>query len=639
MGAVLILLALCCSPLWNIAVLAQPQEQSNTQVPIDSIFIATTPELQTGFDKIANTLLFRGDAQGQFVFPFATVLFRQQFRSRVIRATSEVALRDDEEADVKIVFPVSSQSSVFLQSSLRYSSDTRSIGINTLTSGNTMLGFYTAPSDKLSLMIKAGPDFNEQLGIGSSGVAVGGNLTLSPLEIDEYFFNSSISADYSRLADERLGYRFAPEATLQGSFGDGGTVALSAALAKTRRDFYTLFSVGIAGFLESPIAETREEDRFSATGTIIYPITSHWNIEAQARLDQLGVERYFRQPAANAELTLVRRLLNEERLSLQLRSLLQLPYLNFVTGLNIESRNESNGVLERFSLPVTTLEQLRQSENQRDNSSSRLQLFTSLAIPFRTHDTLLSEISATAFRYDTPSLLNNDDRDEIWFSGTLAYRRQLLEGLALKLRLEGQLRNLVFLRSQRSAQNNATYIIKLTSHFFWQHKQWNARPQFEILANYTVFDYENIVPGVKSFSFRQLSYRDTLRFFLSPKLSLQARLFARYFERGELSWGEFSEVPQDKNIELFNYLFLTYAVEDLTCSVGLRHYSLTRQPATPRASITGFGQYTLGPAVELDIPIGGSTNITVQGWYEFQFSDGRNSGQTPNVFLLAKQRW
>ena len=101
--------------------------------------------------------------------------------------------------------------------------------------------------------------------------------------------------------------------------------------------------------------------------------------------------------------------------------------------------------------------------------------------------------------------------------------------------------HLVFLKAERSAMNNWNRIFQFNPGIYYNTKSFMMMPQFEILANYTVYDFENISPDVKSFSYRQVGYKDSIFIYLGKMFSLQTNINISYFERGILYWKSFSE--------------------------------------------------------------------------------------------------
>ena len=84
-----------------------------------------------------------------------------------------------------------------------------------------------------------------------------------------------------------------------------------------------------------------------------------------------------------------------------------------------------------------------------------------------------------------------------------------------------------------------------------------------MLANYTVYDFEDILSQVQSFSFRQLSLRDSILYEVNSRLNLEFINDLKFYEQGEFRESEFSERPlmyydERKMSSQISYLFYDF---------------------------------------------------------------------------------
>jgi hypothetical protein len=206
-----------------------------------------------------------------------------------------------------------------------------------------------------------------------------------------------------------------------------------------------------------------------------------------------------------------------------------------------------------------------------------------------------------------------------------------------------RLAHFVFIKSQRSAQNNQNRIFRLVPSLFFQSGPLTMRPQFEVLANYTSFDFEDLLGTAQSFSLRQVAYRDSITILLNPSTMLESRMIFRYFERGEFRWREFSETPRDRNVEAFarvlcisstNRIFLEY-VQNARFGAGARMYILTQSPSGAGfVRVNEFVNQAFAPEAVIDIDFRSQTMLRCNGWLEFQFDRTSLQRIVPN-FLLS----
>jgi hypothetical protein len=144
-------------------------------------------------------------------------------------------------------------------------------------------------------------------------------------------------------------------------------------------------------------------------------------------------------------------------------------------------------------------------------------------------DKFWGRFSYTKLEYNTPDVyegINDDpafreDRDEQRFIFDAGYRRRLSSNFALSFKGNAYLFHQIYLRPRRSQNNNWNRIYQLG--VAADHKvgeTFEHRSQVKILANYTVFDFEELLPNINSFVFRKLIYNDSLSIRLTRELSL-----------------------------------------------------------------------------------------------------------------------
>jgi hypothetical protein len=157
-------------------------------------------------------------------------------------------------------------------------------------------------------------------------------------------------------------------------------------------------------------------------------------------------------------------------------------------------------------------------------------------------DSLTTRITISRFRYDTPDSNNFDDRDEFRSSMLLGYERRFSPSLEIGVESKAYLHHLVYLFSERSANNNWNRIIQLGTYLRFRPTPgltWFQRA--EVQANYTTFDFEDLQFRIRSFVYRKFTIIDSIR--IGRQDNFQFRLFHRMEleENGQLFWKTFSE--------------------------------------------------------------------------------------------------
>ncbi len=114
-------------------------------------------------------------------------------------------------------------------------------------------------------------------------------------------------------------------------------------------------------------------------------------------------------------------------------------------------------------------------------------------------------------QYDTPdSIVNNDDRDELGFVSTLQYRWYISPVLTLNFLSYVYLYHQIYIYKERSLNNNWNRIYKLNPRLYYHWGAFSNRLSTEVLANYTVYDFDDLTPEPRSFVFRKYTFSDSL---------------------------------------------------------------------------------------------------------------------------------
>lgn len=637
---VLVLIPLC----------GRMRAQSPMLTLVNDTTLAAAPRLRFGLDKIANTFLFRGDIAGTFplawgAVPLGTLLVQSQYRGTAIR-TGGFARRDDADALLRYEMPLDSQFSALVASTTSFSADSRSIGLSRLAQLGLSAGVQWKspksewqPFENVTMRIMGGGEYNEQLGIVDRGWTVLGGMAGRNLRLDDYGLSLDAGGFYTNLANIRTNTQFNTRLAMNRTFEGNSQLDISAQYIALERDFYTTLQQDT---LTALAIETRSERLFRVNARFVLPIVSGIDADVQGFLENWAVGRRYNTALERVPISAVQRDVDQLRFSLNTTLRAVFATSSHAAGFSVDNRNEANRVIERFSLRDVDLQTLRTSELQRDNVSARWTLWAQTAWMLPSGDSVRGEYSTSLLRYDTPSSLNNDDRDELAVNANAGYTHIFSHVLSGTLLAEMRFAHVVFIKSQRSAQNNWNRTIRLAPSFNIRSGNLEMRPHFEVLANYTSFDFEDVLGTVQSFSLRQIAYRDSVRITLNPEATLESRILFRYFERGEFRLREFSETPRDKNIEAFVRTLCVVAPSGFAwgrtamakIGIGARVYILTQEPTglgTVRAP--AFVNRSFAPETLVELDFFSGTTLRLNGWYEFQFDNRSLLRSVPNILL------
>lgn len=596
-----------------------------------------------GVDKLANTFLFTGDAQGTVSFLNGGLLtIRQRYNGAVLRSSTQ-ALRDDQALNILGSIPLYDQFRAIVQGLWFSTSDSRSIGLQS-ASRTGIYGGLCYTGQQVRAEAAMGWEGNSQLGVKAGGFSVYGNADIKPLRLDEnLMLQGMLLGNHSTIDDKRVTSDIDSRLFL---FSDNEPGSIARFSTETRykrqnRDFFTPVSGS-----DSLAIERRIEQRLSISADISSPLSSYLIAGLQFSMEMADIDRLYQQPLLNAPITSINRQLQE--LSFSINGSIEYNTINggrHILGISLYSRDEQNAVTTLFKLDPADEEALRRQEFQRDNTAGRLRLSLQSLQPIGKKDSLFLSGSVSLLRYDTPSTLNNDDRDEQVLIAGAAWWHALQPGLSLRLDAGLQYTHLVFIKAQRSSLNNWNRIIRLSPGIDWKNSVIEAHPRFEVLANYTVYDFESLTGDVQSFSFRQASYRDSILINPGDGFQAELKLFARIFDRGLLFWQEFSESPLTHSTEQFaKFLIFTPRKNGIRMGIGARYYQLAQfslyGTIPAQASLQQNSRTrNYGPELSFTANFASGSSISLQGWYEWQYSNGVLFRTQPNLLLQAAISW
>ncbi|MDW8225132.1 MAG: hypothetical protein RMK93_03760 [Bacteroidota bacterium] len=294
----------------------------------------------------------------------------------------------------------------------------------------------------------------------------------------------------------------------------------------------------------------------------------------------------------------------------------RIPHGVIGAGVDLQYTEETNHIASPLQTPE--VQQRRQQQRLRDSYGLWTQLSASAHSELGPRDSLAVLMAIGLLRYDTPSQQNTDDRDEQYLSLVLRYSRGWGQAISVSASMELQRRHTVFLQAPRSAWNHRLYVLAarwegkcFMEHFFW-------RPRWELLANYTVRDYP-YTTALQDISFRQWSYRDTIRFRIVKGWSGEIQLLVQHSTVGALDWRRFAEAPRSSVREYVGGTLCGWQDQRQRWGIGWR-ISLYRYAEALGGTILrreGIGPQAL---MELYTSLG---KLSAVGWYELRRSTGQ----------------
>ncbi len=189
-------------------------------------------------------------------------------------------------------------------------------------------------------------------------------------------------------------------------------------------------------------------------------------------------------------------------------------YFNGRNVFNMENRLQYRHTGQRVFLGLS----LRTSDETQDNfgirTDSRLrQTAMRLEYGYKISEkqSVNLNFAYVKLQYDTPDkIYNNDDRDEQRFVLNMKYRYRFSSLLSMDVLAYSYLFHQIYIFSEQSINNNWNRIFKFNPQVNYFSKRIRNRLSTEVMANYTVYDFENLITNTRSFIFRRYSFSDSV---------------------------------------------------------------------------------------------------------------------------------
>ena len=174
-------------------------------------------------------------------------------------------------------------------------------------------------------------------------------------------------------------------------------------------------------------------------------------------------------------------------------------------------------------------------------------------------DQVKLKFTLAKYQFDTPdSVNNNDDRDELRMFGGIEYLRQFSPVLYFGIEAYINFFHQVYIFKERSANNNWNRIFRLGSFVEYRGSNFNNILRNEILANYTVYDFEEQFSQSQSFIFRKYILEDSLSFAVLPRLKTGFNGRYEFEDKGSFFKSEFAQQILQSTETIYLDLFLRF---------------------------------------------------------------------------------
>ena len=615
---------------------------SFSQSQLDSLDIIKAPSLSNyfynSFDKQLNTfnlhsLLLMNIQSGGLHFNV-----NENYNSTYIH-TTDASSRDEHVFSATGYYDMSSYYNLGISVNNNIYSDSRQIDINQASMSSLVLYSQINPLEKLSIAPFAGYENNRQIGENDYGAVYGGEGILNNLTASDFILLSQLKFENEDISPRKNTLRYLNFAAVD-SFSNDFRNKINFQYFQNRKDFYyKADSITSAQFNIINNIQSRIETINVLEDSLTYNrFLNLFTLDVAGRFTWRTIDRdtHYRT-LINQSTSSFDTKINQSKLEFE--STTAYNTKDFFGALRFTySESDEKHIVKDYTGSIKSFfDERSDQESMNNNIAERLTLSFIGGLKLSDSDILNFSLYQNKLRYDTPSLENYDDRDELLSIVRIKYIKELNPFLNLFINLEGTLNHIVYIYAEESSNNNINRILNLSTGSTYTGANVSSTNSFEVSANYTVYDFEDLVPNFQSYSFRQFTAMDSTRIKLDSRVDFVHNGYVKLSEQGNLKWVSFSTNPTRFLQEIYSTPKLVLFYDNSSVSLGLRIYSLNTYSYRELVKTLDSKYLSVAPLTELSIILNNSLNLNLLGWYEFVSTSNQENKQQAN--LTMNVRW
>ena len=602
---------------------------------MDSLsFFGTGPVnniLLTRFEKQLNTYYLNSGVNYRGEFGKLSLALHENYHSTFIK-TDDKNIRDEHSFLLNTGYEANSLLRIKLSLSNIILSDNRKIEINQASVSNAILMAGITPAEKIFIAPFGGHTDNRQKLENDNGLVYGISSIVDKLR----FTDLSVSSEFLFRNEDispRKNFNRLFNLDAVNNFGDAVANSLNFRYSDSRKDFYyDADSVTADIFNIKNNIQSRSEANYILQNYLVYNnFLDMFLLDITGRVLWRDIERNTRYKLTGTGNTVFDTDINELKIEFESGVSYSSDLHNTSLRLILSQRDEKHIVIFNPDMPLNIFEQRSDQEKRKNNTSLRTSLLFSSEVKISAKDRISLSFLQNKLRYDTPSQENFDDRDELLSIARINYSRLLTPFFEFVTGLEGTYSHIVYIFSEQSSNNYINRILKLNTGGIYRGKNIISSNSFEVSANYSVYDFEDINPNYRSFSFRQFTASDSSGIKLGKRLHFSFNGYIKLSEQGDLKWKSFSTRPNRFLEELYGEPKLIYIGNDFKFSAGMRFFSLKTFLYKNNIKQLDTRYRSTGPVGEIEILLNNKLRSRTFAWYEFINLEDNQGKEQVNV--------
>jgi hypothetical protein len=460
-------------------------------------------------------------------------------------------------------------------------SDDKNVELNSNNNNFLFSNFVYLPRPEITVTTRLGYKNENQIGEKNTGPRGSIFSEINSLNLSNYITNAKTDITYENLT-QKIHYNYELNADVYKQFTQYSENITYLRLYNRRNDFYFPASAEIKNlFGVNNNIESRVEDLIYAEDRLRYIFSDKFFLTLTGSYYSRNVDRNIKYTTTTSSVILDNNYnskINENNLYLSAEGEYSTSRLSSRFTVFFSERSETHIPKDLAGYTPSQVRELERIESNKNNSSKRTSIANETEYRYSNTNSFKFSGSSSIFRYDTDSKENFDDRDELYLIGALSHTYNNLTNFKFTTTFDATLSTLSYLFKERSSNNYNNSIYKITANSLYSPiPNLLINSTFQVLANYTVYDFEDIVSQVQSFSYRQMNMRDTIYYYITDKLTLKLYGELKLSEQGEFNDSAFSVKPlayfDDRNvIGKISYMFFGFA----ELSIGYKYFQQKR---------------------------------------------------------------
>jgi hypothetical protein len=572
-----------------------------------------------GFDKQLNTYNFNTSFKSFWTVDNFFFGLNENYNSTIVKSTTQ-NVTDQQYLLAIAQYNLSDIMKVGLHLNNNLYFDNRDFAINQASVNSAAFFLKFIPMKNIEITPFGGLSQNNQIGETNKGFIYGSEVNIDKSNLGDLELSSMLRFQNEDISPRKNTIRLF-NVEMKSSFEDNLKNIITGSYSEQRQDFYfTADPVTAMEFNITNNLQSRTETNYYLQDKILYvPSNSPLTMNLSGRISWRDIDRTTRYISFdNIANTPYDTYIQEFKIDLSSAADYVTDMLKLSFRFSYSERDETHQVKRSPGTSDILFNQRESLEEENNNNSQLANISLQSILNISRSDRLTFSIFHRKLRYDTPSDLNFDDRDELLSIGRILYEKEFNRFFKIFLNLEGNQNRIVYIFSERSANNNTSRLLKFSSGGTVSSGDFVTANSAEVSANYTVFDYEELNSNFQSYSFRQLVIRDSTSYKLTKTIELLLSGYLKFSEQGEFQWSSFSGNPIRSLDERLIEPKFVYDYYGLNFGIGVRYFETTAYSITNGVDKTKSSDYTsVGPTSEITYEISDKINLKLYGWYEF----------------------